>query len=254
MEHEDTCSTDGCEKSVHSRGLCQAHYRAARRREIDPDVGTRKPGPKPTRTTPAARVKYPDPTPARPAPVKAHHRRMTEQEKADRRAARKAAKTHCVHGHALTPENTYTTASGQKICRLCQRKAQQMHHGRSVTPDTVPIGLRGADKTHCPAGHEYASWGRKRADGARFCTICHRANRVRYHYGLNVEQWDALVLRAQGRCEICLVVLREPHIDHDHADGRVRGLLCTSCNNGLGRFDDDPARLEAAAAYLRGRI
>lgn len=230
------CILDDCEKMSHSRGLCQAHYRRERRREIDPEVGTRTPGPS-------------------PVPGATSHRAMRAEEKAARSAARKAAKTHCVHGHELTESNTYVTPRGQKICRLCQRRAQQEYHGRPVTSDGSPIGPRNGDKTHCPSGHDYAVWGRNSGRAAqRFCTICHRHNRVKRVYGLSVEQWDFLVLREQGRCAVCWVAMEEPHIDHDHSSGEVRGLLCTMCNRGIGMFYDDPARLEAAAAYLREKI
>ena len=41
------------------------------------------------------------------------------------------------------------------------------------------------------------------------------------------------------------------HLDHCHETGATRGILCPSCNQGLGKFREDAALLEAAARYLR---
>ena len=76
-------------------------------------------------------------------------------------------------------------------------------------------------------------------------------------YDLTQEQLDALMEAQAGLCAICA---RPPegrgpnavlHIDHCHATGEVRGLLCAACNRGLGFFRDDPQRLTAAARYVQ---
>lgn len=83
-----------------------------------------------------------------------------------------------------------------------------------------------------------------------------RARMLGRRYGLSVERYQQLFKKQRGRCAICRHPFGKgrrygPHVDHDHRTHRVRGLLCTSCNQGLGRFGDDAARLAAAARYLR---
>ena len=83
-----------------------------------------------------------------------------------------------------------------------------------------------------------------------------RANKrysLRQLYGITIEQYEAMLAAQNRRCAICPQPLegrRAAHVDHDHKTGRIRGILCTSCNNGLGRFRDDPALLRRAARYL----
>lgn len=71
-------------------------------------------------------------------------------------------------------------------------------------------------------------------------------------YGLTPSQVDEM---AEAGCAICGTLKwtgrhKGPHVDHDHATGAVRGILCHECNTALGKFRDDPAVLERAIAYL----
>jgi len=75
-----------------------------------------------------------------------------------------------------------------------------------------------------------------------------------YLYGIKPAEFDALLDSQGGRCAICRTETAGGkggwHVDHDHATGRIRGLLCHGCNIALGYFRDDPDRLRAAMAYL----
>ena len=71
-----------------------------------------------------------------------------------------------------------------------------------------------------------------------------------------LTRWRNRLLAEQNwRCGICGDPLAggRARLDHDHATGELRGVLCSRCNSGLGKFGDDPALLELAAAYLRDR-
>jgi len=78
---------------------------------------------------------------------------------------------------------------------------------------------------------------------------CRRVNL--WKYGMTVEQYDKLLEKQNGVCAICK---RSPEqmlaVDHCHETGRVRGLLCRSCNLGIGHLDDDVSKVWAAMEYL----
>jgi hypothetical protein len=73
-------------------------------------------------------------------------------------------------------------------------------------------------------------------------------------YGLSLADYARMKEAQGGKCAICGSSdsrgRGDLHVDHCHATGSVRGLLCTSCNNGLGRFRDSPELLRAAIEYL----
>jgi len=81
-----------------------------------------------------------------------------------------------------------------------------------------------------------------------------RERLLRKQYGIGLDEYERLAAEQNGLCAICgcpAIGGKILAVDHDHANGSVRGLLCLNCNNGLGRFKDSAERLEAAARYLR---
>jgi hypothetical protein len=76
-------------------------------------------------------------------------------------------------------------------------------------------------------------------------------------YGLTPEDYETMKANQSGGCAICgrTVVGNKRHqclhVDHDHATGKVRGLLCHTCNTGLGAFKDSPDLMAKAADYLK---
>jgi hypothetical protein len=80
------------------------------------------------------------------------------------------------------------------------------------------------------------------------CKSCENARRrgrgrrhevLRRNYGLTLDQYDAMVDAQGGACALCRRPFTETRgcVDHDHATGRVRGVLCIPCNVGLGHMD-----------------
>lgn len=60
----------------------------------------------------------------------------------------------------------------------------------------------------------------------------------------------SILAEQDWKCAICKEDLEDGHLDHNHGTDLVRSVLCLKCNAGIGLFNEDPATLRAAAAYL----
>lgn len=81
-----------------------------------------------------------------------------------------------------------------------------------------------------------------------------RKTNLKNKYGLTVEEYDTRLLDQSNGCAICGKPERTKRlaVDHCHGTNAIRGLLCTNCNIGLGRFQDDPSIIRNALLYLEG--
>jgi hypothetical protein len=144
------------------------------------------------------------------------------------------------------------TISKTKRCPKCgETKDRERDFGKRKN---------GYSRSRCRACEKAASrrWALANPEKVK---ATNRRTTLRRWLGLTEEQYDALLHAQSGRCAICRRTSAEVpggrlHVDHCHATGRVRGLLCSPCNTAIGLFYEDPSRLIGAIAYLgtaRGR-
>lgn len=94
---------------------------------------------------------------------------------------------------------------------------------------------------------------RKKINPKSFTVIRRRSTLKQY--GLTITQFESLLNRQNSRCAICSTdkpggFANQWAVDHCHKTGGVRGILCSSCNKGLGHFKDNIAVMETAVRYL----
>lgn len=68
---------------------------------------------------------------------------------------------------------------------------------------------------------------------------------------LTDQEYKEMYEVQRGKCKICGEEEQELLVDHNHATGKVRGLLCRKCNTGLGFFSDSTLILHFASEYVR---
>lgn len=76
-------------------------------------------------------------------------------------------------------------------------------------------------------------------------------------YSISLAEAVALLQKQENTCKICLTELsldvgaeNAGHVDHCHTTGKIRGILCSKCNTGLGLFRDNVNNLQSAINYL----
>lgn len=130
-----------------------------------------------------------------------------------------------------------------KVCSKCKIE-------KSVTEFT---------KTKCH--YKYGVIGRCKECSRELCKKWRKNNhykRLKYIYGVSLEDIKQIYKIQNELCAICggkqikgtNAWGVDLHIDHNHKNGKVRGLLCRNCNTGIGLFDDNPELLLKAIKYL----
>jgi len=99
-----------------------------------------------------------------------------------------------------------------------------------------------------------ASWC-KHCFNRRFSKEQVDENNLKYKYGLTMQDYAQILVKQGGGCMIC----EEPPpdgrrlcVDHNHKTGRVRALLCDSCNRRLGIFEANREVFEAYLSFFEG--
>ena len=73
-------------------------------------------------------------------------------------------------------------------------------------------------------------------------------------YGITGEEYNKMLTEQDNCCKICLrhasTFSKGLYVDHCHSTGKVRGLLCVTCNNFLGAINDNPDRSDFIKEYL----
>lgn len=99
-----------------------------------------------------------------------------------------------------------------------------------------------------------------------FCKDCQNSynyikdknTKLKKAYGITLEEYEELLSKQNGKCAICSVdnnskYCNKPRafaVDHCHTTGKIRGLLCSDCNTGIGLFKDNTNLLHFAIKYL----
>lgn len=139
----------------------------------------------------------------------------------------------------------------EKKCSVCRKVLAAANFGPDKRKAT---GLRSECKS-CRKVH----YGNNAKTIIQYQKKYYQANKgkvkdriLRKEFGLGLSEYKRMLSKQNGVCKICGAPpkCRALAVDHCHTSGRIRGLLCASCNRGISYFKDSPDLLKSAAHYL----
>lgn len=149
-----------------------------------------------------------------------------------------------------------------KICKKCDEskpieefhRAPQNKDGRSGSCKTCDNVLKRAWKTANRKRHNENGRRWRESDPERY-----REYKRRYllqsNYGITPKEYDEMLAAQDGVCACCRT--SDPGggrsnfcVDHCHETGRIRGVLCNTCNTAIGMLGDTVESIDRVAAYM----
>jgi Autographiviridae endonuclease VII len=134
-------------------------------------------------------------------------------------------------------------------CKACNLAAKARRY--AANPEQMKARVRQWQRANPERIRAYRRVYRQRAE----VKARDRAGHLRRAFGITQQHYEQLLVAQHGGCAVCgraPRVGKALHVDHDHATGEIRGLLCFSCNSALGNLGEDEKRIRAMLDYLTG--
>lgn len=129
-----------------------------------------------------------------------------------------------------------------------QKQRERSERWRKKHPERFRESVKGSVK----------KWREKNRDKIRAKNkLRGKADKLKYRYKITLEDYNKMLIAHNNSCAICGTHESEMRkgicIDHDHVTGKIRGLLCEPCNQGIGMFKDNIVSMASAINYLKSR-
>lgn len=142
-----------------------------------------------------------------------------------------------------------------RICKDCGKTPEEVEFGKHPkTVDELSIVCKICNRKRIKASTANYSPEKLAEIDARRKSDPYKNAHLMRKFGIDLDFYNQLISKQQDKCAICtneFTIANLAQVDHDHITGKVRGLLCRTCNMGLGVFRDEPNKLEQAASYLK---
>jgi hypothetical protein len=172
-----------------------------------------------------------------------------------RKCRLKLAKKRMGSNQALFEDSDRTAT---KACKVCGVDKQLLEFNRHLGNKD----LHRSECIECQGAASRSRWEKNKGSNNTKRRLWYKDNQevvygwgIKKKFGITYEDYLEMLQKQDGRCSICGIDTpgdKHKHfaVDHDHKTGKVRSLLCSRCNCGIGHLNDDPVLIRKAAEYI----